>query len=113
MVRGFVLFTSHHRRLCDCLRGSVNNDEEAKPIKPMLSYQKFNYPDGTTLYSKKLTYDGYGPFPFGFPPFATEEKKVKSISEKLKEDSFTGIVQNVASSAFMFAVNTVISYFKK
>ncbi|GJX75229.1 hypothetical protein Tco_0445492 [Tanacetum coccineum] len=79
----------------------------------MLSYQKFNYPDGTTLYSEKLRYDGYGPFPLGFPPFADEEKKEKSISEKVKEDSFTGIVQIVASSAFRFAVNTIMSYFKK
>ena len=57
----------------------------------MLSYQKVYYPDGTTLYLDVDT------FPFGFPPFENEEKKEKSNTEKLKDDSFIGIVQGLAS----------------
>ncbi|GKA85992.1 hypothetical protein Tco_0807646 [Tanacetum coccineum] len=62
--------------------GEMNDNEEVyKSIKPVLSYEKFYYPDGVTLYSEKWTYDEYAPFPFGFHPFATDEKKEEYYRE--------------------------------
>ncbi|GKF12084.1 hypothetical protein Tco_0050010 [Tanacetum coccineum] len=93
--------------------GEMNDNEEVyKSIKPVLSYEKFYYPDGVTLYSEKWTYDEYAPFPFGFHPFATDEKKEEYYRET-KDNSFTGIVQGVAIDSFRYVVDAIIDGFRK
>nr|GEU48355.1 tetratricopeptide-like helical domain-containing protein [Tanacetum cinerariifolium] len=94
--------------------GEMNDDEQVyKSIKPVLSYEKFYHPDGVTLYPEKWTYDGYTLFPFGFPPFASDEKKKRSITEKLKDDLFTGIVQGVSIDSFRYVLDAIIGGFRK